>query len=131
MALTKTRVSASSGMGDWMTQDTACRGEDRELFFQPDGPGARAWTPAPALERCAVCPVRGDCIMFALRHEQAGVWGLDEVTRKSIRRLVARQIGRLAAARPAGMEMTDGERAEQRDRLYAIEANMRLQGAGS
>jgi len=66
----------------------ACLGEDPDLFF-PVG------TTAPAVEQtrraiavCGRCPVRIDCLRWALDTSQdAGVWGgLDEESRRDIRR---------------------------------------------
>jgi WhiB family transcriptional regulator, redox-sensing transcriptional regulator len=66
----------------------ACLGEDPELFF-PVG------TTPPAVDQtrraiavCTRCPVRIDCLRWALDTSQdAGVWGgLDEESRRDIRR---------------------------------------------
>ena len=66
----------------------ACLEEDPELFF-PVG------TTPPAVEQtrraiavCTTCPVRIDCLRWALDTSQdAGVWGgLDEESRRDIRR---------------------------------------------
>jgi WhiB family redox-sensing transcriptional regulator len=67
----------------------ACRGESAGLF-----------TPTLALEQahirqqremqakrvCARCPVRGECLAYALRvHEEIGIWGgLDAAERRAI-----------------------------------------------
>lgn len=54
----------------WHT-DAACRGVDAELFF----PGNDEES-GPAKAVCAVCPVRENCLAFALRRgERYGVWG--------------------------------------------------------
>jgi WhiB family redox-sensing transcriptional regulator len=66
----------------WQDQ-AACRGQDLNLFFGPDG------ETAPARERrvakakvfCAACPVEGECLDWALQRdrpasrERSGVWG--------------------------------------------------------
>ncbi len=55
---------------DW--RDSArCRGADTELFF----PGKDSILPEEAAALCAACPVRGDCLEWALGHPQYGVWG--------------------------------------------------------
>jgi WhiB family redox-sensing transcriptional regulator len=53
-------------------QDQArCRQYDPELFFDPRG---RAERKAKAV--CTRCPVRSDCLLFALEsHAEFGVWG--------------------------------------------------------
>ncbi|HEX2132813.1 MAG TPA: WhiB family transcriptional regulator [Actinophytocola sp.] len=50
---------------DWR-QDAACRDEDPELFFPISevGPGARQTAQAKAV--CARCPVRAQCLEYAL-----------------------------------------------------------------
>ncbi|HVF33534.1 MAG TPA: WhiB family transcriptional regulator [Acidimicrobiales bacterium] len=74
---------------DWKA-DAACRDLDVDLFF-PDSESESE----PALEVCAVCPVRAACLDFALRTGQHdGVWGgLTETERKRVRR----RMGRTAA----------------------------------
>jgi WhiB family redox-sensing transcriptional regulator len=60
---------------DWR-QLAACRHADPELFFPPSasGPGLNQVTQAKAI--CAGCPVRQQCLTFALDTRQDhGVWG--------------------------------------------------------
>lgn len=73
-------------------ESAACRDLDTEIFF-PDSESDAA----PALGVCAVCPVRDQCLEFALTTRQNdGVWGgTTEAERKRIRRR------RTAAARTA------------------------------
>jgi WhiB family redox-sensing transcriptional regulator len=63
--------------------DAACRDLPTSLFF----PDAEADS-APALAVCAGCPVREQCLDFALRTRQDdGVWGgHTESERKRLRR---------------------------------------------
>lgn len=70
--------------------DAACRDDDTSIFF-PD----READVARAVAICATCPVRDDCLEFALRTRQVdGVWGgLTEPERRRVRRR------RMAAAR--------------------------------
>jgi WhiB family transcriptional regulator, redox-sensing transcriptional regulator len=76
----------------------ACRGEDSNLFFAPnyferkeekDGREARA----KAI--CVRCPVRLECLDYALRtRESHGIWGgLNEAERKSLIRERDRRAG--------------------------------------
>lgn len=66
----------------------ACRNSDPELFFPitPAGPAARQL--AEAKEVCDRCPVRHECLTFALETGQDfGVWGgTTEIERRAIRR---------------------------------------------
>jgi len=56
--------------GPWIKRG-ACRGEPIEFFFPPSGR-----RPTQALEICARCPVREDCLEYALvNHQHWGVWG--------------------------------------------------------
>jgi WhiB family redox-sensing transcriptional regulator len=68
----------------------ACRDGDQRLFFDPEGEGAK---PRAARERaakavCAWCPVRRECLIFALwAPERYGIWGgLTARERTSLRR---------------------------------------------
>jgi WhiB family redox-sensing transcriptional regulator len=58
-----------TGSLDWMDQ-AACRGMDNEPFFQQGGHADEA------KKVCATCPVRTDCLDYAIgcriRH---GIWG--------------------------------------------------------
>ena len=66
----------------------ACRSADPELFFPVSGFGQALKQVADAKAICASCPVRRQCLEFALRTRQAhGIWGgLTEDERASIRR---------------------------------------------
>jgi WhiB family redox-sensing transcriptional regulator len=76
---------------DWRAS-AACRVEDPELFF-PIGysePAVRQTREATAV--CAVCPVTGQCLSWALAsNQETGIWGgLDERERRSLRRRTQR-----------------------------------------
>ena len=62
----------------------ACRGADPALFFPgPDD------DPSEALELCGRCPVRQDCLEYALEaRERYGIWG--GMTERERRRLIRR-----------------------------------------
>ena len=70
--------------------DAACRGEDLVLFFGPDGERQpeRDIRERKAKAICAQCPVRAECLDYALsRPEKYGTWGgLNEDERASERR---------------------------------------------
>ena len=78
-----------------------CHGLDPELFF-PVG----AAEPGPeAQEACGSCPVRSDCLEFALRTGQAGVWGgLTEGERRGARRKATRRASAARAREERGEE---------------------------
>lgn len=76
---------------DWRWQDNAaCRGLDLMLFFGPDGErqAEREYREYVAKEVCAGCPVRRDCLDYAVERPEAyGTWGnLGEEERKAERR---------------------------------------------
>jgi len=79
----------------------ACRGEDQSLFFPSEGERQpeRDLREAVAKAVCSRCPVRRDCLVYAITHsEKAGVWGgLNEDERNSERRRRTR--ARAAGAR--------------------------------
>ena len=71
----------------------ACKDLPTELFF-PNGEGdSVAEQVAEARAVCAVCPVREDCLEFAITTRQDdGIWGgLTEEERRRMRRRAARQ----------------------------------------
>jgi hypothetical protein len=56
-------------VSEWR-DDAACRDEDLNLFY----PKSEEVLP-PAVERlCSSCPVEADCLAWALRHEDHGMW---------------------------------------------------------
>jgi WhiB family redox-sensing transcriptional regulator len=65
----------------WMKRG-ACRGEDPALFFPSLGSNT-----AKARAICAICPVREQCLAYALADpESAGVWGgISERERRKMR----------------------------------------------
>ncbi len=67
--------------GDWATR-AACRGLDPDLFFPERGEPTRE-----ARTVCNQCPVRVDCLNYALdNNERFGMWGgLSERQRRRIR----------------------------------------------
>lgn len=71
---------------DWRTRG-ACRDEDPDLMFPAGDHGpARAKT-AHAKTVCRRCPVRADCLAWALEHgEDHGIWGgLTEGERQAVK----------------------------------------------
>ena len=71
----------------WASQ-ALCVGADPELFFPPgDGPAIEA------RRICALCPVRGQCLAYAvIADEPSGIWGgLDPRERHNLRRQLQRR----------------------------------------
>jgi len=79
----------------------ACQGEDPYLFFGPERerPGARTMRETIAKAICAGCPVRAECLEYALELDiRYGVWGgLGEDERKSEQRRRARRAAEVAS----------------------------------
>lgn len=76
-------MTARTGWGDWpawlddATDTPACRGEDTNLFFPENGPGAMK-NVAKARAICRRCPLQTTCEEWALTqsaHQLYGVWG--------------------------------------------------------
>ena len=68
---------------------SACHGEDTGLFFPPHHPemkDERLTRERKAKAICATCPVRMECLEYAIRiREPHGVWGgLNEIERRAM-----------------------------------------------
>jgi WhiB family redox-sensing transcriptional regulator len=77
----------------------ACAGTDTQLFFAPDGEREqeREIRRARAAAICALCPVRQQCLDYALRNSiRHGIWG--GLTREGRARERRRQARRPRAA---------------------------------
>lgn len=77
---------------DWRRR-AACRDVDTDLFF-PNGETGDALDQAEAAKAiCAGCPVREECLEFALAtNQQYGIFGgLTDTERRSLRRRRARE----------------------------------------
>ncbi len=77
--------------GDWRSR-AACLSADPELFFPLSSSGPSARQIAQAKMVCGRCPVRPECLDFALATRQAdGVWGgTSEADRSRMRATAAR-----------------------------------------
>ena len=91
MAQNHTRV-ISGGNGDHMhhyipwQERARCRQHDPEVFFPEKGGSSRE-----AKRICADCPVRIECLNYALRRdERYGVWGgMSERERRRLKRMAS------------------------------------------
>lgn len=58
-------------MLDRLPRGGLCAGVSTRIFFPDDDE-----TPDPrALALCARCPIREDCLEWALTHDEVGIWG--------------------------------------------------------
>jgi WhiB family redox-sensing transcriptional regulator len=78
--------------------DASCRGEDSALFFAPnyfERREEKEGREARAKAICAGCPVRAECLEYALRtRESHGIWGgLNELERRQLLRQRALHAG--------------------------------------
>ncbi|MHB1762637.1 MAG: WhiB family transcriptional regulator [Acidimicrobiales bacterium] len=80
-------LDAEAELCSWADQGR-CRGLDPDMFF-PEA-GVLSATIAAAKAVCAECPVRSECLAWALRHEKFGIWG---GTSAKERRALRRQLG--------------------------------------
>jgi WhiB family transcriptional regulator, redox-sensing transcriptional regulator len=81
--------------------DAACLEEDPDLFFPVGSTGPAMLQIAEAKAVCGRCPVREQCLEWAMELGQdSGVWGgLDENERRALKRRTARRQSRARSAR--------------------------------
>lgn len=91
-------MSATRDAGSWWDL-AACHAGNAELFFPVSAVGPARMQVARAKSVCARCPVRQECLDFAMTtHQVHGIWGgLSEEDRARLR--VAVKPGELAAGR--------------------------------
>jgi WhiB family redox-sensing transcriptional regulator len=69
---------------EWMGRGLCTEVGDTDLFF-PDGGVSQ-----DALKICAACEVTGECLAFALEHDERGIWGArSEADRRRMKREAA------------------------------------------
>jgi WhiB family transcriptional regulator, redox-sensing transcriptional regulator len=86
---------------EWLHR-ARCKDEDPELFFPIGTSGPAAVQIEAAKSICMLCPVRSECLEWAMATgQEAGVWGgLSEDERRALRRARRRsEMSRLAATR--------------------------------
>lgn len=86
MAVTWTPIFEWDAEG-WR-DDAACRHTNAELFFPAGSTGAAVDQIEAARAVCGRCPVKAECLQFALEtNQEAGIWGgTDEDERRKLRR---------------------------------------------
>jgi WhiB family redox-sensing transcriptional regulator len=84
----------------WWLPQARCIGQDPDLFFPVGSTPQATEQVAQAKTVCGGCPVRRDCLEWALvTCQDAGVWGgLDEEERRVIRRARRRGVAAAPAA---------------------------------
>jgi WhiB family transcriptional regulator, redox-sensing transcriptional regulator len=97
-------MAVSTALGS-LWEQAACQTADPELFFPVAGGGAGVAEIARAKAVCSRCPVRRQCLDYAIETGQAhGVWGgttVDE--RRAIASRRRRALARQASALPVGI----------------------------
>ena len=95
----------SEGPGTAWRRSAACRGSDVAFFFPVGTTGPAIEQIAAAKAVCGHCPVRAECLDFALvTNQEFGVWGgATEDERRRLRRswLAQRRRRLQAAAQPS------------------------------
>lgn len=67
-------------------REAVCAGEPAETFYPDDKATAKRQV-ADARELCGWCPVREQCLAWAIEYDESGVWGgTTEVERRAMRR---------------------------------------------
>jgi WhiB family transcriptional regulator, redox-sensing transcriptional regulator len=94
-------TTTADNLAEWWSL-AACQSADPDLFFPISGAGPARVQVERAKAVCAGCPVRGDCLRYALAAGPLqGVWGgLTEEERRLLRQREAK--ARMRAARRSG-----------------------------
>lgn len=90
--------------GDGWWRLAACRATDPDLFFPVSGAGPALVQAAAAKTICAGCPVRRECLTYAiLTRQQHGIWGglTEDERHAAFRQAPARHAPARAANSPA------------------------------
>lgn len=61
-------------LAEWMERG-ACVGMDTNKFYPPSETDTRSAYVTEAKAICKPCPVRTECLNWALRYEEQGLWG--------------------------------------------------------
>jgi WhiB family redox-sensing transcriptional regulator len=96
VAFTRWQASRLITRGYWRSA-AACRSADPELFFPISDSGKSLEQVAEAKAVCAGCPVRRECLAFAVATQQVdGIWGGTTADERSA---VVHRDGRARASR--------------------------------
>jgi WhiB family transcriptional regulator, redox-sensing transcriptional regulator len=88
----------------WMDR-AACRGAPLQVFISTGDDPDEPWAPSTAaLGYCLPCPVRGDCLAWALTFGEVGTWG---GTSTHQRRQLRRPRSRLACPACGSRQVVD------------------------
>ena len=80
LAITMPGPSAPA-LGEWHGRGL-CSGHDPDTFFPSNGDHG-----TNARRTCAACPVRDDCLTYAIAADELGIWGgLDQQQRRNLKR---------------------------------------------
>lgn len=75
-------LSEATGITEWIGA-AACKGMDTSLFFPETGDSKQA---VEAKNVCRGCPVRGECLNYAILNREIGIWGgTSGIDRRKIR----------------------------------------------
>ena len=87
MTILASSIALANASYDWR-RHAICRDTDPDLFFPVGTTGQALLQIARAKEVCWECPVRVECLDYAIATNQdSGTWGgLDEEQRRGIRR---------------------------------------------
>lgn len=90
MSILASALSLGNADYTWR-RDATCRDTDPELFFPVGTTGQALQQIAKAKNVCCECPVKIECLQFAMETNQdTGIWGgLSEEERRQIRREAA------------------------------------------
>jgi WhiB family redox-sensing transcriptional regulator len=109
-----------SGNDRWQLR-AACRGSDTDLFFPERGESSKE-----AKAVCAICPVRQQCLDFAISEvEHYGIWGgLSERERRELRRQLPRRAPKPPPLPVSAFRATKDPTAAERGRRYRAKLKM-------
>ncbi len=69
-----------------------CVGAPLWLFVTPDDVPDPPYPPTEAMVYCNACPIRVECLAYAIAHNEVGVWGVTtEYQRRQLNRSIDRE----------------------------------------
>lgn len=77
----------------WWREFATCKDQPLELFCSPDSDEPESpYPPQEAATLCHQCPVRTECLAYAMKYDECGVWGgTTEYQRKLLKRWARRK----------------------------------------